>query len=222
MRIGAIVGACGVLVLVAGVLTGCASSGGAGGGGCVPRMTVSPRVAHPGATVTLAARDVCDVSVPEGGWQVDAFPTGEDTPHVSVRTTSRSTARGRCRSPSPRTSARGMPRSASRTGTTRRARTTPVARDRSGTSGSRRRRRHRRRRRRRRRRSLPSNRAAAYPALPSVAATSSAHTTPKRSRSCPARGAQADGASGCRISAPSDSADQYRSTSAASSPCTYT
>ncbi len=53
-------------------------------------------------------------------------------------------------------------------------------------------------------------------------ATSSAHTTPYRSRSCPASGAHADGPSGCRTSAPSSRPAQYRSISAASSPCTYT
>ena len=214
MRIGAIVGACGVLVLVAGVLTGCASSGGAGGGGCVPRMTVSPRVAHPGDTVTLATRDVCDVSVPEGGWQVDAFPTGEDTPHVSVRTHEPLDGSWSVSVTLPADFRAGdaafgienwdystCPDDASCAGPFGYFRVEEPTATPTATR-------------------LPSSRAAAYPALPSVAATSSAHTTPKRSRSCPARGAQADGASGCRISAPSDSADQYRSTSAASSPCT--
>ncbi len=67
----------------------------------------------------------------------------------------------------------------------------------------------------------PARPAAPVP-QPCGAATSSCHTTPNRSRSCPASGAHGDGPSGCRTSAPSDSPSQYRVTSSASSPCTKT
>lgn len=61
------------LVCALGTITGCVtSSGGDGRGGCVPRMTVSPEIAHAGDTVTLSSSDVCAVQVPDRGWEVTA------------------------------------------------------------------------------------------------------------------------------------------------------
>jgi len=73
------------LVCGVGALAGCATSSGGDRGGCVPVMTVSPRVAHPGDTVTLSSSDVCAVMVPEGGWKVAARQPLEDGRAVTVR-----------------------------------------------------------------------------------------------------------------------------------------
>lgn len=82
----------GTTAITAMLVSGCApgTSGGAATGTndyCVPRMTVSPTTATPGASITLISEDICDLAAPVHGWQVGAGSTAGGGSLVTVRTT---------------------------------------------------------------------------------------------------------------------------------------
>lgn len=84
--------ASGATIVAVLLVSGCAPGGdGAApsvpGYACVPRMSVSPVTASPGASITLMSKDVCDVAVPAGGWQVGAGSVGSGDHLVTALTT---------------------------------------------------------------------------------------------------------------------------------------
>ena len=67
-------------------LGGCTMSSPAPSSGCVPRITVEPKIASPGEMITLTSDTTCDTETPEGGWLVVAAPVGTQQSLVTVTT----------------------------------------------------------------------------------------------------------------------------------------
>jgi hypothetical protein len=71
------------LVLLAGGLTGCTSFP-TTNAVCVPRLVITPAVAHAGQTVEVATSHACDLQPPKPGWDVVVHPSDRTSPRAEV------------------------------------------------------------------------------------------------------------------------------------------